>query len=488
MARICVVGLGYVGLVTATGLAELGNRVIGLDVVAEKVDRLDRGEIPIYEPGLAELVAKNRGARRLEFTADYATAVPGAELIFVAVPTPEGATGEADLSYLRTAAGQLAEHLRDDAIVVIKSTVPPGTGDRVQEWINRQRGGTTVRVVSHPEFLREGSAIEDFFDPDRVVVGATDHSAAEAVAALYERFACPTVIGDRRSAEMIKYASNAFLATKISFINEVAQICDRLGADVKLVAQGMGHDRRIGARFLEAGIGYGGSCFPKDVKALEHVASAHGGHPQILRAVMEVNRAQRVSVVNNLRNLLGDLQGRTIGLLGLAFKPNTDDLRGAPAVEIAHALISEGCRVVAYDPVAMENAARAMPDVLCCPDVYAVAAVSEALVLVTDWEEFRQIDLTRLRDLMSAPILVDGRNLFDPVMMRGLGFVYCGVGRGVAMPARVPAVQEVVPVQEMVPITSAVAVANGHAPPTNGHTVAGDSAVLWPRTTIATAA
>jgi UDPglucose 6-dehydrogenase len=484
MARITVVGLGYVGLVTATGLAELGNLVVGLDVLADRVARLEGGEMPIYEPGLAELVARNRAAKRLEFTTDYEAAVPPADMVFLAVPTPEGPTGEADLRFLRRATESLAPLLREGAIVAIKSTVPPGTGDRVQEWLDRHRGPGSIRVVAHPEFLREGSALEDFFAPDRVVVGTTELAAAEAVARLYERFGCPVVAGDRRSAEMIKYASNAFLATKISFINEIAQICDRVGADVKLVAQGMGHDRRIGPRFLDAGIGYGGSCFPKDVKALEHVATGHGAHPQILRAVMEVNRGQRVAVVNNLRNLLGELHGRTIGLLGLAFKPNTDDLRGAPAIALSHVLIGEGCRVVAYDPIAMANAARQMPEVLLCPDAYAVAALADALVLVTDWDEFRQLDLARLRDMMGAPILVDGRNMFEPAAMRELGFVYVGIGRGAPPATAISRVQPLPEDAQLAPasITLGGLGANGQANgQTNGHAhVPERGGVLWP--------
>jgi UDPglucose 6-dehydrogenase len=431
MARICVIGQGYVGLVTGTGLAELGNRVVGLDVDAGKIERLRQGEIPIYEPGLDELVARNRAAGRLEFTTDYGAAVPEADLVFLAVPTPEGPTGEANLTYLQSAAATLAEHLQPEAIVVIKSTVPPGTADMVSTWINGHRmSRPLIRVVSHPEFLREGSAIEDFFAPDRVVVGSGDRAAAEAVAALYATLRCPVLITDRRTAEMIKYASNAFLATKISFINEMSGICERVGADVKFVAQGMGYDRRIGPLFLDAGIGYGGSCFPKDVKALEHLATNYGGHPQLLRSVMDINRSQRLSVISSLRLLMGGLADRTIGLLGLAFKPNTDDLRGAPAVDLAHILASEGARVVAYDPVAAGGIARVAPSVVCCDSPYEVAAASDAAVLVTDWPEFGQLDLPRFRALMRSPIFVDGRNMFDPDRMRDMGFVYVGIGRG----------------------------------------------------------
>ncbi|HEY3109657.1 MAG TPA: UDP-glucose/GDP-mannose dehydrogenase family protein [Chloroflexota bacterium] len=434
MARICVVGQGYVGLVTAAGLAELGNDVVGLDVDAAKIERLLADEIPIYEPGLETIVARNRAAGRLTFTTDHGRAVPGADMLFLALPTPEGRGGEPDLRCMRAAVATCAAMLRDDAIVVVKSTVPPGTGDRVEAWIGHARGQPAC-VVSHPEFLREGSAIEDFFQPDRVVVGSPDRATAETVAALYARLRCPTLIVDRRTAELIKYASNAFLATRISFINEIARICERIGVDVKDVAKGMGLDRRIGPRFLEAGIGYGGSCFPKDVKALERLATSHGGHPQLLRSVTEINRDQRLAVARSLSSLLGGLSGRTIGLLGLAFKPNTDDLRGAPALELAEILAAEGAQVVAFDPVAMQAAAKVMPEVICCPDAYTVAAMSDALVVVTDWPEFRQLDLPHLRDLMGSPIVVDGRNIYEPAGMRELGFVYLGIGRGSDAPA-----------------------------------------------------
>ncbi|HEV8637006.1 MAG TPA: UDP-glucose/GDP-mannose dehydrogenase family protein [Chloroflexota bacterium] len=472
MNRICVVGQGYVGLVSAAGLAELGNRVVGLDVDVAKIARLRRGEIPISEPGLDELVARGRADGRLRFTTDYAEAVAEADLVFLAVPTPEGPTGGADLTYLRSAALALAPHLRRDAVVVVKSTVPPGTADMVAGWLTRQRADSDpVQVVSHPEFLREGSAIEDFFRPDRVVVGAVDRAAAERVAALYTDLGCPALTTDRRTAEMIKYASNAFLATKISFINEMAQICQQVGADVKQVAHGMGLDRRIGTRFLEAGLGYGGSCFPKDVKALEHLATNHGGHPQLLRAVMEVNRAQQRAAISTLRQLLGGLPGRTVGLLGLAFKPNTDDLRGATAIALARLLLAEDCRVVAYDPVAMDGARRVIPDVLCCPDPYRVAALSHAVVLVTEWDEFRALDLIRLREAMPTPILLDGRNFFDPVLMRELGFLYVAIGRG-RSPIQ-PGIAQEAPLasqraREAV-AASPVATAPLAAPTTNGH-------------------
>jgi UDPglucose 6-dehydrogenase len=307
--------------------------------------------------------------------------------------------------------------------------VPIGTGDLVSTLVARHTE-VPFSVVSNPEFLREGSAVADFRNPDRIVLGSQDRVAAERVAALLDGLRCPVLITDIRTAEMIKYASNAFLATRISFMNEVAAICERLGADVKEVARGMGYDRRIGHHFLDAGIGWGGSCFPKDVRALIHMAAASGSHPQMLRAVVEINRDQRLSVVHKLHTLLGDLEDRTVALLGLSFKPNTDDLRNAPALEIADILHHEGCRIRAYDPVAAAAARAALPMVELCADPYTAVAGADAVVLVTEWDEFRQLDLSRLRDQMRTPVFVDGRNIFEPDAMRTLGFVYTGIGRG----------------------------------------------------------
>jgi UDPglucose 6-dehydrogenase len=429
--RITVLGVGYVGLVTAACFADLGNQVICLDVVEEKISKLKRGEMPIYEPGLEEMVQRNAAAGRLTFTTDYAQAVPNAEFIFVAVGTPSGVDGEADLKYIRTAVESIAKHLSGYTIIVNRSTVPVGTGDSTaQTLIERgKQQGVDFQVVSNPEFTREGSAVYDFLNPDRVVLGSVDVNAAEAVADLYRVFTKNIMITDLRTAEMIKYASNAFLAMKISFINEIASICEKLGADVKLVAQGMGMDQRIGAAFLNAGLGFGGSCFPKDVKALTYMAEVNGLHPQLLRAVMDINRDQRRRVIVNLREMLGSLRGRTIGLLGLSFKPNTDDIREAAAIDLAHMLANEGAHLRAYDPVAMSNAHRVLDGIQFCADAYEVAAGADAVVLVTEWNEFKQLDMRRIYDSMAHKIFLDGRNVYDPAEMRAHGFEYRGVGR-----------------------------------------------------------
>jgi len=433
MRNITVVGTGYVGLVTGTCFADLGNQVVCLDIDATKIETLSSGGLPIYEPGLEEMVRRNVKASRLSFTTSYDEGIRNAEFVFIAVGTPEGVDGEADLRYVRMAAESVAKIMDHPLIIVNKSTVPVGTGDWVADIVNKHR--TTdieFAVVSNPEFLREGSAISDFLNPDRVVLGSLDQEAAEKVAQLYLSLRAPIVVTDLRTAEMIKYASNAFLANRVSFINEIANICEALGADVKEVAVGMGYDKRIGHHFLDAGVGYGGSCFPKDVKALAHMAAIHGRHPQLLRSIMEINRHQRRLVIQKLRTLLGGLQDRTIGLLGLSFKPNTDDIRESPAVEIAHLLMNEGAFVKCYDPVAMGVAARALPEMKLAEDPYALAEGCDAVVIVTDWNEFKHLDMARLKKLMRRPIIVDGRNIYEPETMKALGFTYRGMGRGYA--------------------------------------------------------
>ncbi|NCV22410.1 MAG: UDP-glucose/GDP-mannose dehydrogenase family protein, partial [Chloroflexi bacterium] len=335
---------------------------------------------------------------------------------------------------VRAAAAALAAHLKDGAIVINKSTVPIGTADRVDQIISRHlppgREHVHIGVVSNPEFLREGSAVADFMRPDRVVLGATRRSDAEYVATLYISLQAPILITDPRTAEMIKYASNAFLATKISFINEVASICDKLGADVRQVADGMGRDARIGRSFLDAGLGWGGSCFPKDVKALAHMGAVAGCHPLLLRTVIEINKDQRRKVIQRLRDTLGSLEGLTVTLLGLAFKPNTDDMREAPALEIAHLLLGEGARVRAYDPVAMSRGREVLPDCTYASDAYEAVTGADAVVLVTDWNEFKNLDLSRVRSLMNRPVFIDGRNVYDPVKARAAGLIYHAIGRG----------------------------------------------------------
>jgi UDPglucose 6-dehydrogenase len=431
MKSICVIGAGYVGLVTGACFADLGNRVTCLDIDEAKIEKLRAGIMPIYEPGLEELVRRNQAAGRLSFTTSYAEGLADAEIVFIAVGTPSGVDGEADLRYVRMAAESIAQHMQHPMIIVNKSTVPVGTGDWVADIIRRnQPQPIPFSVVSNPEFLREGSAIQDFLNPDRVVLGSLDREAADRVAQLHLPLRAPIVVTDLRTAEMIKYASNAFLAARISFINEIASICEKLGADVKEVAIGMGYDRRIGRAFLDAGIGWGGSCFPKDVKALEYMALVHGAHPALLRAVMDINRDQRRQVVHKLRDVLGSLREQKIGLLGLAFKPNTDDMREAPSIDIARMLLNEGALVSGYDPVALEVAARVLPEISLVPDPYKLSEGADALILCTEWNEFKNLDFVRIRGLMRRPVFIDGRNLYDPEEMARLGFVYRGMGRG----------------------------------------------------------
>jgi UDPglucose 6-dehydrogenase len=431
MKQICVVGVGYVGLVTAACFADLGNHVIALDVIEEKINGLKLGKLPIFEPGLKELVDHNVQAKRLTFTTSYTEALDGTEFVFIAVGTPMGVDGEADLQYLEAAARDIAENMTGPLIIINKSTVPVGTGDWVADILRRyQKNPIPFSVVSCPEFLREGSAIGDFMQPYRTVLGSLDPAAAEKVAQLHLPLRAPIVITDLRTAEMIKYASNAFLATKISFINEIANICEALGADVKEVAIGMGYDTRIGKQFLDAGVGYGGSCFPKDVKALAYMAAEKGRHPQLLYSVMEINDDRREMAIAHIKEMIGNLKGKIIGLLGLSFKPNTDDMRDAPSVTIAQILQAEGAIVRAYDPVAMQVAQPLLPGVEMMPDPYTLAQGCDALVVVTEWNEFKQLDWSRLRDLMRQPALYDGRNIYKPDDMVRYGFIYRGVGRG----------------------------------------------------------
>jgi UDPglucose 6-dehydrogenase len=380
--QIAVVGVGYVGLVSAAGFADLGNRVIALDINKERIRDLKKGIMPIYEPGLEEMVERNVTSERLSFTASYPEAIKGADFVFIAVGTPSGVDGEADLKYVKSAAESVAQVMDGPLIVVNKSTVPVGTGDWVAEIIrNSQPEPIPFSVVSCPEFLREGSAILDFMNPARTVLGSQDYEAADKVAQLHLPLRAPIMITNLRTAEMVKYASNAFLATRISFINEIANICEELGADVKEVSTGMGYDARIGPYFLDAGLGYGGSCFPKDVKALAHMADEKGRHPQLLQAVMDINDDRRRLLIEKIREGVGDLAGKVIGVLGLTFKPNTDDLREAPALDIAGRLLEGGAKVRAYDPVGMPGAAKLMPAIEMAEDPYDLAEGSDALVI-----------------------------------------------------------------------------------------------------------
>ncbi|HVF24869.1 MAG TPA: UDP-glucose/GDP-mannose dehydrogenase family protein [Anaerolineales bacterium] len=431
MKQICVVGVGYVGLVTASCFADLGNSVVALDVDVERVENLRKGIMPIYEPGLEELVKRNVKSGRLSFSNSYEEALAGAEFAFIAVGTPSGVDGNADLKYVESAAKSIAMNMAAPLVIINKSTVPIGTGDWVSDIVKgAQPKPIEFAVVSCPEFLREGSAIADFMSPHRNVIGSLDKDAANKVAQLHLPLRAPIVITDLRTAEMIKYASNAFLAAKISFINELADICEAYGADVKEVAAGMGYDARIGRYFLDAGLGWGGSCFPKDVQALAFMAKGKGLNPRMLNDTVLVNYDRRKAVAKNIEKLLGgELKAKTIGLLGLAFKENTDDMRDAPSVDISIALAAAGAKVRGYDPVARKAAAPLMPDVEIFEDVYQMAEGCDALIVVTPWNEFKQLDLERVKELLITPAIYDGRNIYDPKLMKAMGFNYQAIGR-----------------------------------------------------------
>lgn len=430
MATICVIGTGYVGLVTGTCFADMGHQVTCLDIDESRINQLKIGIMPIYEPGLKQIVEQNTEAGRLSFTTSYVEALKDADFAFIAVGTPSNNDGEADMQYVKKAVDSVAEILDHPIIIVNKSTVPVGTGDWVAELIQHQNGHAKAQfsVVSNPEFLREGSAVNDFMDPDRVVLGSTDPIAAEKVADLYEALRSPIMITDLRTAEMIKYASNAFLATRISFINEIANICESLGADVQEVARGMGMDKRIGPSFLDAGLGWGGSCFPKDVKALAHMAATQGAHPQLLQAVMDINQNQRNRAVAKIEKALGGLKGRTIGILGLSFKPNTDDTRDAPSLDIIRMLLDAGATVQGFDPQAMQASKAEIPDLNLCQNPYAVAEGADALLLATEWNEFKSLDFNKIKANMHGNVILDGRNIWDGQDLHRLGFTYFGVG------------------------------------------------------------
>lgn len=456
MARICIVGgSGYVGLGYAAALADLGNDVVGLDVAADRVAAMNRGEPLIYEPGLEELLTRNLAAGRLRFTTDYTAAVPEAEFVFLCVGTPSLSNGDADMRQVRSAAIEIGKHLQPHRLtyIVNKSTMPIGSAELVTQLVAEYAPtDAAFAVVANPEFLREGSAVHDILEPDRIVLGADDRTAAEAVAALYAPLGAPTLITDPRSAEMIKYASNAFLATKISFINEVARVCERLGADVTVVAEGMGLDPRIGPRFLHAGLGFGGSCFPKDVGALTRMADDAGLHPGLLRAVLEINSDVRSRFVMRLEKLLGTLDGATLAVWGLAFKEDTDDLRESPALDIIAMVQERGATVRAHDPAAMANAAKRLPQVRMCASPYEAAEGADAVLVVTPWREFRQVNLARVRKVMRGTLLFDGRNMYEPAAVVAAGLVYEGIGRG-SLPSADVTAAEVTPV--LVPAPSA---------------------------------
>ena len=433
MYKVCMVGTGYVGLVTGACLADFGNRVVCADVDARRIQMLAKGEIPFFEPLLDELVRRNEKAGRLGFTTETVPAVLQSDVVFIAVGTPDRGDGHADLSALFRVVEDIVPHIDGYKLLVTKSTVPVGTGRQLQERIRAvARAGATIEVASNPEFLREGSAIEDFMRPNRVVIGAETEQSRALMQEIYRPLyltETPIVVTNLETAELIKYASNAFLATKISFVNEMANLCELYGADVRVLAKAMGLDRRIGDKFLHAGVGYGGSCFPKDTEALVKIGEQVGYDIRIVKAAIRVNDARPAQAVDKLERLVGDLRGRTIGLLGLAFKPNTDDVREAPALKIARELRDKGARVRGYDPVAMERTRTTDAEVELCKDAYEVADGADALMLCTEWNEFRDLNLERLKELMRQPVLVDCRNIYDRERMESMGFRYDCFGR-----------------------------------------------------------
>jgi UDPglucose 6-dehydrogenase len=434
MTPICVVGGGgYVGLGYAVALAELGHQVVGLDIDAGRVERLNRGDSPIYEAALPEMLRRTLAAGRLCFTTDYAEAVPGSDIVFLCTGTPSLSDGEADLRQVRAAAASIGAHLQPGTTTVIvnKSTMPVGSAERVAGIVAEHAPPTAeFAVVSNPEFLREGRVLEDILHPDRVVLGGDDPDALAAVVSLYEPLGAPIMQTDHRSAELIKYAANAFLATKISFINDIARLCERLGADVTVVAKGIGADERIGPRFLHAGIGFGGSCFPKDVGALTRMAEGAGLHPGLLRSVLEINREAQRRFVARADELLGGLDGREIAVWGLSFKEGTDDLRDSPAVEVVKLLVERGAVVRAHDPAALANAAARLSGIVLREDPYDAAVGADAVALCTPWPEYGAIDFERLREIMRGDLLLDGRNMLDAMEVEAAGLRYVGIGRG----------------------------------------------------------
>lgn len=434
MKRICVVGTGYVGLVSGACLADFGNHVICADIDLDKINKLKKGIIPIYEPGLEEVVKRNVEKERLFFSNDVAASIRDTEVIFIAVGTPPGTNGEADLSIVFKVAENIAANLNGYKVVVTKSTVPAGTGMKVKKIIEQKAPkGSEFDVVSNPEFLREGSAVNDFMRPDRVVIGSNSERATEIMKTVYRPLyinETPMVITNVESSEMIKYASNAFLAVKISFINEIANICEKIGADVKVVAKAMGLDGRISPKFLHAGGGYGGSCFPKDTQALVKTAEETGVQNLVVRAAIEANDYQKHVMVGKIRDLVGDLKGKTISLLGIAFKPNTDDIREATSLVIIEEMLKAGANVKAYDPVAQEAIQSVFPNITYVKNAYEAAKDSDCLVLVTEWNEFRELDLPKIKSLLKKPNMVDCRNVYNPEEVRKLGINYLGVGRG----------------------------------------------------------
>ena len=433
---IAVIGTGYVGLVTGAGLADFGNEVICVDVDVRKIDALREGRIPIYEPGLDVIVERNVEDDRLRFTTDLPSAIAEARAIFIAVGTPPLPDGSPDMRYVRQVAESIAEHMNGPKLIITKSTVPIGTGQMIDEIVKASGTPHKASIVSNPEFLREGSAIEDFMRPDRVVIGTSDPESVELMKEIYaplHSLEVPFVVTNVESSEMIKYAANGFLATKISFINEVAILCERVGANVQDVAKGIGLDSRIGPKFLQAGPGFGGSCFPKDTSAVADIARNHGYRFEIIEAVMSVNQAIKERMIDKVAHAMGgDVSGRTIGILGLAFKPETDDMRDSPSLPLIKGLQRAGAIIRAYDPESMENARDMFEDITYCDDAYQTAEGADALVIVTEWNEFRALNLSRIRSLLRNQVIIDLRNIYDPRRMAQEGFRYVSVGRPTA--------------------------------------------------------
>tara|TARA_Y100000310_G_scaffold317308_1_gene370056 strand:+ start:8350 stop:9651 length:1302 start_codon:yes stop_codon:yes gene_type:complete len=428
--KISVIGVGYVGLATAAVLAELGNDVIAADIDKEKIDNLNNGIMPIFEPGLKEIVDRNLKEKRLKFTCDNKEVINHGDVIFICVGTPPKDNWEVELKYVENVAREIAQNMTSYKVIVHKSTVPVETGDDVKKIIlENVKEDVDFDVVSNPEFLREGTAIKDTLDPDRVVIGADSKKAIEVMKSIYSPMKAPLIITDIRSAELIKHASNAFLATKISFINSVARICDISGADVGKVAEGMGYDKRIAKGFLNAGIGYGGSCFPKDSQAFIKIAEKYGYDYKLLKATNEINEEQKRNFMDKVKKTLKNINGKTIGILGLAFKPNTDDMRFAPSVYIIKELQKEGGKIKAYDPEAMEKAKEILDDIEFCNDPYEVSKDADVLLILTEWKEFKELDIKKIKSLLTSPVIIDGRNIYDPEDLKKEGFTYISVGR-----------------------------------------------------------
>lgn len=430
--QIAIIGTGYVGLVTGTCFAELGNSVICTDNDDHKISLLKKGLSPIYEPGLEELMKSNIKKGRLKFVNDFKEAVTKSEVIFICVGTPSKENGDADLSFIEKVSRDIAKHIKSYKLIIEKSTVPVETGEKVKEIIRFSKGNKVdFDIASNPEFLREGSALDDFMHPDRVVIGVESKKAKDILTELYKPLNAPIVVTNIKGAEIIKHAANSFLATKISFINAISNICEKVGTDVNDIAKGIGLDKRINTSFLNAGIGYGGSCFPKDVDAFIFICHKLGYDFGLLREVRKINQAQRDLLFRKVEKMLWNLPGKTVGVLGIAFKPNTDDIRSAPSIDIINRLIDSGCKIKAYDPKAMDKAAGLFKNVKFCKDAYDVAKGSDCLVIVTEWDEFKSLDFKKIKKLLKHPIIIDGRNIYDPKEITDMGFKYSGIGRKV---------------------------------------------------------